>query len=217
MSTSNNRDDLLLDNLIEHNRGGTPTEKPLHPDSFSPDEWEQLKKETWFQTFTGRRFHAFDPQPEDIHIQDIAHALSLINRYNGMTKFPYSVAQHSILVAGQVEDKYKLEALMHDASEAYIMDVPRPWKPFFVNYKEAENLLMSCIADKFNFKWPLPDVIHTVDNKLLHTEAIQLLPGVEWANYKHAYKNMPIQERNWRDVEHTFHMLFGQLYYARVA
>ena len=195
--------------------GKTLNHKMIKPDNYSDKEWEDMKRNTWFCTFTGRKFHAFDPQPEDISLQDIAHALALVNRYNGMTVFPMSVGYHSLLVAQHAKPEYQLEGLLHDASEAYIMDVPRPWKPFFTNYSVCEDLLMQVIADKFNFKYPLPEQIHVIDNKLLHTEAIQLLPGNDWADGKLAYKDMILQEKNWREIEATFIHVFNQLYWSR--
>lgn len=48
-------------------------------------------------TYTGRKFYPLDPRPEDVCIEDIAHALALVNRFGGHTRVPYSVAQHSVL------------------------------------------------------------------------------------------------------------------------
>src|SRR5689334_10911717 len=77
-------------------------------------------------TFSGEPFWPLDPQPEDIRIVDIAHALSLQCRFNGHTKFHYSVAQHSLIMSFNVPLQFALEALLHDAAEAYIGDLIRP-------------------------------------------------------------------------------------------
>ena len=84
-------------------------------------------------TITGKELDIFALTEEDIDFTDIMHSLSQINRYNGHTKFPYTVAQHSVYVA-QLEYKHSkdakraLAALMHDAAEAYIGDIVRPIK-----------------------------------------------------------------------------------------
>ena len=83
---------------------------------------------TWTQTFTGKKFDIFNPDPAAICIEDIAHHLSQINRFNGGTPFPYSVAQHSIMVSRLCPAGHELAGLLHDAAEAYIGDWPGPWK-----------------------------------------------------------------------------------------
>lgn len=84
-------------------------------------------------TVTLKELDIFSMTADDIDITDIMHSLSFINRYNGHTKFPYTVAQHSVYVA-QLEYKHSqnarqaLAALLHDAAEAYIGDIVRPLK-----------------------------------------------------------------------------------------
>jgi hypothetical protein len=90
----------------------------------------------WVETFTGRKFHLFDPKPEDVDFNDIAHALSQINRYTGHTRHPCSVGMHVLLVADMARkyapkgkaDRYELLGLMHDFDEAYTGDFPTPLK-----------------------------------------------------------------------------------------
>ena len=84
-------------------------------------------------TITGKELDIFALTQEDIDITDIMHSLSQINRYNGHTKFPYTVAQHSVYVAKLEYEHSKdarraLAALLHDAAEAYIGDIVRPIK-----------------------------------------------------------------------------------------
>ena len=90
----------------------------------------------WILTYTGGRYHFDDPA--DINIRDIAHALSMICRYNGHIKKFYSVAEHSYLMARYaLEAGYPAEsafaALMHDAAEAYVGDVTTPLKRLLGN------------------------------------------------------------------------------------
>ena len=85
----------------------------------------------WIQTFTGRAFDLSSPQPEQVCIEDIAHALANCCRYAGHSRWHYSVAQHSLLVAEIVaatDPELALTALLHDAAEAYIGDWSSPLK-----------------------------------------------------------------------------------------
>src|SRR5438552_3035736 len=111
-------------------------------------------KTDWIQTFTGKKFFPLEPNADDICIEDIAHSLSMQCRFNGHSKQFYSVAQHSVLIASWWFGDYpKLAkyALLHDASEAYLSDIPRPLKqlPEFEFYKKAEQLLQDLIYAKF--------------------------------------------------------------------
>ncbi len=121
-------------------------------------------------TYSGRQVDVFDPDPADIVIGDIAHALSHQCRWGGHTKEFYSVAHHSLLVALKVPDELKLAALLHDASEAYLVDLPRPIKANLPGYVAAENHLMHVIAKKFGFEWPMHPDIAKADDDILHLE-----------------------------------------------
>lgn len=88
---------------------------------------------TWIQTYTGIAYDLQNPDPNSINIQDVAHALSQINRFTGHTREPYSVAQHSVLVAGILQEQGESTGviragLLHDAHEAYIGDMSSPVK-----------------------------------------------------------------------------------------
>ncbi|HQP24038.1 MAG TPA: hypothetical protein PLP16_02645, partial [Smithellaceae bacterium] len=86
------------------------------------------KEPVCIHTFSGIAFDLLDPKPEMILVEDIVHSLSLINRFNGAAKFPYSVAQHSLYVAGLLPPELKLQGLLHDAPEAYVGDMVSPLK-----------------------------------------------------------------------------------------
>ncbi len=119
-----------------------------------------------------------DPGIEEIDILDIAHALSNICRFNGHVQKFYSVAEHSCHVHDLIPKPWQLGALMHDSSEAYLCDLPRPIKHsagFAEKYLAAEWHLMTVLAERFRFIWPLVSQIKDADNILLHTEASQLL------------------------------------------
>lgn len=140
------------------------------------------RKGDWMQTATGEAFWPIDPRPEEVHIEDIAHALSLICRYGGHCQQFYSVAQHSILVSRALPEKHKLWGLLHDASEAYVIDVPRPLKPFLTGYREAEDKVMEVIAERFGLSMPMPPEVKRVDNAILADEAAQIMgkPPRDW-------------------------------------
>lgn len=106
---------------------------------------------SWIQTYTGKAFDPFDPDPMKICIEDIAHALSNICRFTGHTREFYSVAQHSVEMAKRLPASLQLAGLLHDASEAYLCDVPSPIKrrPEFQFYRDAEAILQNLIFAKF--------------------------------------------------------------------
>ena len=79
-------------------------------------------------TRSGKRFYLLDPRPEDVCIEDIASALAKQCRYNGHCEGFYSVAEHSVLVSLLAPPRLALEALLHDAAEAYIGDIVAPLK-----------------------------------------------------------------------------------------
>jgi hypothetical protein len=79
-------------------------------------------------TATGKKFWFDDPQPEQVCIEDIAWALSNLCRYTGHCRWFYSIAQHSVGASFIVPARFALEALLHDAAEAYITDLNAPLK-----------------------------------------------------------------------------------------
>lgn len=101
------------------------------------------------RTFTGNYFDAFNPDPALIDIRDIAHALSQQPRYAGHLPKFYSVAQHSLYVARVLPKHLKLCGLLHDAAEAYLCDIPSPFKKHIPGYKAAENHLLATVLKKF--------------------------------------------------------------------
>lgn len=118
------------------------------------------------------KFYPLSPRINDIYINDIAHGLSCETRFCGQGGF-YSVAQHSVEVSKLFKNKrLALYALLHDASEAYLKDVPAPIKhtPVFSEYLKAENLLQSLILIRFGLDAKLPKVIKNADKKCLSVE-----------------------------------------------
>jgi hypothetical protein len=113
----------------------------------------------------------FEPRPDMICIEDIAHALSNLCRFGGHTQDFYSVADHCIRTQNHFKDPMdRMMALMHDASEAYLMDFPRPIKNEMPVYKQIEDRLMEAIAQRFNFNWPMTREVKEADEYMLHYE-----------------------------------------------
>jgi hypothetical protein len=139
----------------------------------------------WIQTFGGYPFWPLDPHPEDVDIFDIAHALAFQCRYTGHVKRFYSVAEHSYHISHAVSPENALWGLLHDASEAYLCDIPRPLKrtPAFGKlYKEYEDQLTQCICIKFGLPFAEPTEIKEMDTRILFNEREALLSASvrEW-------------------------------------
>ena len=125
-------------------------------------------------TCSGRIIDICSPRAEDIDIEDIAHALSHICRWCGHSRAYYSVAQHSVLVSQHVPDEYALWGLLHDAAEAYLMDLPTPIKRLLPGYHALESKMQAVIAQHFGLPDACPQEVHEVDKRLQVTEAIEL-------------------------------------------
>lgn len=136
----------------------------------------------WMQTAHGRKFWPLDPRPDEVHIDDIAHALSHMCRFAGHCREFYSVAEHSVRVswlAGDADRMLARAALLHDAAEAYIVDVPRPLKRFLPGYKEAEERVARAIERRFDLESGILDhpAVKHWDETLLATEARDIMGG----------------------------------------
>ena len=142
----------------------------------------------WQKMLSGRILDLLDPSPVDIEIEDIAHGLSFLARWNGQTigDYPYSVAEHSILVEKiysylnpDVSVKWKLIALLHDAPEYVIGDMISPVKSKVgPGYEELDNRLMSAILLRFGLPSAIPmkikKSIKQADKISAWVEAVQI-------------------------------------------
>ena len=126
----------------------------------------EKKVRAWQRMLSGRRLDLLDPSPVDIEIEDIAHGLSFVARWNGQTvgEYPYSVAEHSLLVEKifsklnpKAEVKWILVALLHDAPEYVIGDMISPVKAKVgPGYDELDNRLMAAILLRFGLPSEIP-------------------------------------------------------------
>lgn len=133
----------------------------------------------WMQTYTGKRFYPLDPRAEDIDIRDIAHSLSLLCRYAGHVNRFYSVAEHCILMSQAVSPENALAALLHDATEAYVVDVPRPLKLHLPDYRRIERQVWLAICGAFDLDIDLPHEVHQADTRILLNETAVLMPRID--------------------------------------
>lgn len=159
----------------------------------------------WIMTYTGAKAYPFDFRPEDWNTEDVAHALSNQCRFSGHTCEFYSVAEHSVHVANEIyrrtaEKSLALSGLLHDASEAYLVDIPRPLKRSmaFAAYGSVEAKLMQSVMKAHNLPWPLPEIVKQVDNEILQLEADDLMHGTsqwnkEWLEVVDPKFDSPIQ------------------------
>jgi hypothetical protein len=155
-------------------------------------EIAQLPRQGDFmQTFTGRVYYPTDPRAEDVFIEDIAHSLSLQCRYAGHCILHYSVAEHSVHIARWLRQHYgpltAFYGLLHDATEAYCVDVPRPLKPSLTNYKVIEQLNWTAIAKRFGLPVEMPAAVHEADTRIIGDELVNMRP-MSW----HARHDNPL-------------------------
>ena len=164
----------------------------------TPPPPEAVRLGEFIQTFSGRCFFPMDPLAEEIFIEDIAHSLSLQCRYAGHCLRFYSVAEHSVLIARHLAATHApevaLAGLLHDAPETYLVDVPRPVKPYLGNYKVIEQLNWAAVAERFGISSEMPEAVHDADNRIIGDELVNLVP-MDW----HARHSNPlgVQLRFW--------------------
>jgi 5'-deoxynucleotidase YfbR-like HD superfamily hydrolase len=180
------------------------------PKAQRPDDADDIAG-GWIQTFTGRKFFPLDASPRQVYIEDIAHALALVNRYGGHTREPYSVAQHSVYVSLHCDPVDALWGLLHDASEAYIGDVVRPIKRLaaFDAYRDVETDLMACVCERFGLPYIEPESVKRADLLLLTTESRDLRsPLVSGWRFSEANGYPALAERIapwiWQEAERRF-------------
>lgn len=139
--------------------------------------------DSYITTYSGTHFVPTKPEAAKIHIEDIAHALSMICRGNGHVKTFFSVGQHCIHCALEAEARgfsrrIILACLLHDASEAYMSDVPRPFKQYLPQYKQLETRLLSVIYEKY-LGSSLCDkeqrIVKKIDDDMLYYDLSELL------------------------------------------
>lgn len=131
----------------------------------------------------GEHVHFLNPASSPLLIDTIAHNLARLARYTGCTRGrPYSVAQHSVLASRIVSPGYELEALLHDASEAYLNDISSPLKSLLPDYRTIERGFDAAIRRRYALPAQESDEVHHADLVMLATEYRDLMPedSEEW-------------------------------------
>ena len=138
---------------------------------------------SFIKTYTGKKFDPMNPDPEKIDIRDIAHALSFTCRGNGQVKTYFSVAQHCINCCKEANargfsDRIALACLVHDATESYMSDVPRPFKQFLTSYIDMEEKMLDIIYEKFLGQTLTEEekkIVKQIDDDMLYFDLVDLL------------------------------------------
>jgi 5'-deoxynucleotidase YfbR-like HD superfamily hydrolase len=132
---------------------------------------------TTMQTFTGKLVDISNFTADDVRLPDIAHALSILNRFTGHSRVPYSVAQHSVMVSKICPSDMAMWGLMHDASEADLGDSATPLKNLLPDYAVLEEHFQRTIAKAFGLSWPIPAEVKVADKRALMAEKRDLITG----------------------------------------
>lgn len=167
------------------------------------------RKGDWMQTAQGRQFWPMDPRADEIHIDDIAHALGMQCRYGGHSLRFYSVAEHCVHVASKAPAGLELAALMHDASEGYLADVIRPVKMSLSNYKGIESNLERVIAQRFGLAWPMPAEVKRLDERILQDERAQTMNPAPfpWASMNNDIEPLGVTLQFWTPAKARYEFL----------
>lgn len=170
----------------------------------------------YITTYTGKHFEPADPDPEMIRIEDIAHALSLICRGNGHIKTFWSVGQHSIncaneAVARGLSNRMALACLLHDASECYMSDIPRPFKKELPEYRTHEEQLQDMIYEKFlgsSLTQEEQMQLKEIDDAMLWYDLEHLLDEMQFGEIPELKIDLDYTVRSFQDVEKEYLELF---------
>lgn len=172
------------------------------------------------KTYTGIMMDPTKPRPEQLCIEDIAHALPMLCRANGHFRSFYSVGQHSINCMKEAQargysPRLQLACLLHDGSEAYLSDVTRPVKQELPAYKLIEEPLQDMIWNKW-LDQPLTEAeteqVFDVDNAMLYHEFIALMNGTKLYDQEPPLSSEPeFAFRGFEPVQQEFLTLFHEL------
>jgi hypothetical protein len=177
----------------------------------------QYKAATFIETYTGRAFWPLAPTMDALSVIDIAHALSNQCRYSGHVQFFYSVAQHCCLLAtwmgkhgGSALDC--LQILMHDAPEAYLVDIPRPVKQYMPQYRVWDHAINDVIREWLGWKdLPMLPIQDELDSRIIVDERAQLMDKARRNDWGHRLEPLGIEITPWspHEAEKQFLMQYA--------
>ena len=149
-------------------------------------------------TNSGIHFDLLHPTDDMFCIKDIAHHLSHISRFTGALDHDYTVAQHSLYCSWIIKPEYALDALMHDATEAYLGDVSNPLKQLLPEYRRLEAHIWVALCRKYGLSNPLPHEVKVADARAYIKERSILFssaPGIKDGLHDHlGYVQMPARK-----------------------
>lgn len=165
---------------------------PFTPSPFTPSDFDWSVEGT-IRVRSGRYVELLDPKPDEIALEDIAHALAYICRFGGHTASFYSVAEHSLFVSAMLHRQFgdprlTLAGLLHDATEAYLGDMVRPLKRQLPAYKEAEDRMADVIAQHFG-----------IDGALFHHPLVR-----EADEQALVFEMAAVRDAQWRQPSNPF-------------
>jgi len=195
-------------------------ELPETTPAFLPTD-TSYKAVDFIQTYTGRAFWPLKPTMEALSVIDIAHALSNQCRYSGHVNFFYSVAQHCCLLASWLSERGHspldcLQMLMHDAPEAYLVDIPRPVKQFMPQYRVWDHAINDVIREWMGWKdLPIPSFQDDLDSRIIVDERAALMDcSLDW---QHSREPVGVNIIPWSPMEAERQFLIQYAAYSRAA
>ena len=172
----------------------------------------------YITTYTRKHFDPINPDAELICIEDIAHALPMICRGNGHVSSFWSVGEHCILCAKEAaakgySNRLVLAALLHDASECYMSDVPRPFKKELPEYQKWEDHLLSLIYEKFlgsDLTEKEQIQLKEIDNAMLWYDLEELLEEKQYGEAPEIHVDLNYAVRTFSEVEAEYLELYNK-------
>ena len=172
----------------------------------------------YITTYTRKHFDPINPDAELICIEDIAHALPMICRGNGHVSSFWSVGEHCILCAKEAaakgySDRLVLAALLHDASECYMSDVPRPFKKELPEYQKWEDHLLSLIYEKFlgsDLTEKEQIQLKEIDNAMLWYDLEELLEEKQYGEAPEIHVDLNYAVRTFSEVEAEYLEIYNK-------
>lgn len=162
----------------------------------------------------GKLADTFQLTPEDVTIDILSHGLANINRYSGHTLHPYSVAQHSLVLTQICEPGLEKAALLHDAAEMFIGDIPYPMKKALGEaYDEIEEDLNCQIFDIWGVPYSLMMELEDLDRQVCINEMRDFFPEGS-VDYADAIPNLRILPINWYEAKHQYYHTFKRHFLA---
>lgn len=177
---------------------------------------------SYITTYTGKHFDPTEPDAALFDVRDIAHALSLTCRGNGHVKTFFSVGQHCVNCALEAEargysNRVILACLLHDASEAYMSDVPRPFKHALPSYVEAEERLLDMIYEHFLGSVLCEEEkkqVKAIDDDLLYYDLKELLRETPAGNAPQLRITLDYTVVPFEEVEKTYLELYHKVMFG---